>query len=174
MKIDKAITTEKNHRSILLKKHEKQKLKRIYSKAIGAIVRLASLAIATTLSAFPLVWMFLTSIKHRVDAFAKPPVFIFNPTFEAYETILGQERFINMLQNSIIVTIISTILTLTAAATASYAVAFLYFRFKASFMVGVLSTRLLPPVVLVVPLFFLIIAFISFFSSFSSITSYLE
>lgn len=123
---------------------------------LSSVPRVVFLLVVTTLSAFPLIWMFLTSIKYEVDAFAMPPVFIFTPTLEAYEQIISQARFLSMLKNSISVTACSTIITLIAAALASYAVTYLPIRGKQVFLVSVLSTRLLPPIVLVVPLYLII------------------
>ena len=127
-----------------------------FPNLINTIFRVTFLIFCTGLSAFPLVWMFLTSIKYRVDAFAIPPVFIFTPTIEAYEQIIAEQRFLNMLQNSINVTLLSTFITIIAAAMAAYAVTFLPIRGKNVFLISVLATRLLPPVVLVVPLYFIV------------------
>jgi len=42
---------------------------------------------------FPLVWLFLTSIKPGSETFTYPPTFIFEPTLDSYSQVFGQSDF---------------------------------------------------------------------------------
>jgi len=48
------------------------------------IIRTVILILFLFFTIFPLLWIFLTSLKGRLDIFAIPPRFIFTPTFENY------------------------------------------------------------------------------------------
>jgi ABC-type glycerol-3-phosphate transport system permease component len=134
---------------------DQRKYGRFIGNLPGAMLRVTVLVIAATLSLFPLIWMLLTSIKQRVDAFAIPPVLIFTPTLEAYQTTIGSERFLLMMRNSVLITLMATLLTIGIASIAAYPVVFQPIRGKSALLGGILSTRMLPPVVLVIPVFFL-------------------
>jgi ABC-type glycerol-3-phosphate transport system permease component len=111
---------------------------------------------ATALFVFPLAWMFLTSVKPRVDVFAKPPVFIFTPTFDNYSRVLDSEFMLQLL-NSAIIAGISTAFSLTLGALAAYGFS-RYGRFKRAdnLLFWILSLRMLPPIAVVVPFYILL------------------
>ncbi|HEY0200631.1 MAG TPA: carbohydrate ABC transporter permease, partial [Burkholderiaceae bacterium] len=41
---------------------------------------------------FPIYWLFNTSLKSTVDAIARPPTFLFNPTLGNYVEVLGDAK----------------------------------------------------------------------------------
>ena len=45
------------------------------------------IAILLIITLFPLVWLFLSSLKTRLDMFAVPPKFFFSPTLAAYKRL---------------------------------------------------------------------------------------
>lgn len=105
-------------------------------------------------SLFPIGFMVLSSLKPAREIFAVPPSFAFAPTVEHYLALAARwPDFFRGLGNSLIVATGATLLTVLVSTMAGYA----YSRFRspamtrsASFLVAV---RLLPPVVLVLPLF---------------------
>lgn len=104
----------------------------------------------------PLLWMFLTSLKSGMDAFTYPPKFVFTPTLEHYIELLttaSQVSILNSFRNSVIVTVVTTLLTLTLACVAAYSLARLRPRGAGALTVFIIGIRMLPPIVLVVPIF---------------------
>ena len=103
----------------------------------------------------PYVWLVLTSFKDRVDAFAIPPKILFTPTLDNYTTAFGQKGFTQNLVNSAIVATLSTVVALVVGVPAAYSLARFKVRGNRVFMMALLAARLLPAIVLAVPLFIL-------------------
>jgi multiple sugar transport system permease protein len=115
------------------------------------VAALAALAFAVT----PLVWMLLTSVKSNreitQDASLFPEVF----TTENYVSLFNGREFASYLTNSVVVTGLSVLIALALGTMAAYVLA----RFRLPFNLhryvgfGLLMVRLLPPVVIIIPLF---------------------
>ena len=84
------------------------------------ILRAAFLTVVLVFVVFPLVWLAIGSLKTRHDALAMPPEIIFQPTFEAYQKIVGG-GFLNAFGNSITIAITNVILALVLGTPAAYA-----------------------------------------------------
>ncbi len=121
-----------------------------------AVVASYLVLIAAMLTAlFPLFWIFSTSIKSRVDAFANPPRFVsFDATAKNYRQLLGDDDFTRVLWNSVQITVASTLLCTTIAAFAAYALA-RHRRFpgRRPFEATLILVRALPGIILMVPMF---------------------
>lgn len=81
------------------------------------------LVVFAAYSAFPFAWTFLTSIKHPVDAFALPPVWLFDPTFAHYAELWLERGFASYLWNTAIVTAGTVVISISIGAVAGYALA---------------------------------------------------
>src|SRR5437879_3937095 len=103
----------------------------------------------------PYIWLVLTSFKDRVDAFAIPPKIFFTPTLDNYQVAFGQKGFTQNLLNSTIVSSLSTVLALIVGVPAAYSLARFKMRGSTGFMMFLLAARMLPAIVLAVPLFIL-------------------
>ena len=108
----------------------------------------------------PLIWIFLTSFKNDLDTLAYPPLFIFKPTFKNYLDLLVRglrsESGGSMLKpfwNSAVVTVSSTAISLAIACLAGYSLARLRPKGGNILMLAILGARMLPPIVLVIPVF---------------------
>ena len=64
---------------------------------------------------FPVFWIGLLSLKDEIQAFANPPLFIFEPTFTNYYDLFFEENFGKFLLNSIIVAVSSAVFCLRQA-----------------------------------------------------------
>ncbi|WP_134494793.1 carbohydrate ABC transporter permease [Microvirga pakistanensis] len=105
---------------------------------------------------FPLAWIILTSVKPANIAVSYPPRFFFTPTLEHYGLLLsgsGGEVLGKAFINSILTTGISMIVTLLVACPAAYSLSRLKPAGGAAIVVFIIGVRMLPPIVLVVPLF---------------------
>lgn len=121
-------------------------------RAFTVAVVLAVLVIALT----PYLWMFLTSIKTRIDALSGTPVWWFKPTFEHYpDVFLGEKHFLPLVWNSMIVASVTTLVSLALGAPAAYVFARHNFPGKEDLYFFFLTTRMAPPISVVVPMFLL-------------------
>ena len=108
-------------------------------------------AIAFTL--LPITWLFMLSIKSKGETFTKPPKWIFDPTINNYIKLWDNDLFKDTFFNSIYITIISIVLSVTIALFAAYALKVYKIRFKTAFMQWLLLAYMLPEFLFVLPMF---------------------
>jgi multiple sugar transport system permease protein len=113
----------------------------------------ALVVVTMVLFMFPLVWLFLTSIKQPQDTFAYPPVFIFPPTPDNYTQVFAQSDFPKYLMNSVIVGTLATVVALTLGLPAAYALARLRVRGRGAWRAVALIPQMLPAIVVVIPVY---------------------
>ncbi len=113
----------------------------------------ALLIILAAIIIFPGYMMVLTSLKRQVVIMSKNPVWFFAPTLSNYEQILVQENFLRHLISSVYVGLASTLLTLFISSWAAYAIARMRFPGRGLMANTTLIIRMVPPVVLTVPIF---------------------
>ncbi|NOY44932.1 MAG: carbohydrate ABC transporter permease [Deltaproteobacteria bacterium] len=117
----------------------------------------AVLALVTAAVAFPFYWMALSSTKTFAELFALPPRFWpRHPTLAAYRDVLFTQGFLRYLANSLVVAGATVGLDLAIAAPGAYALARLRFRFRRLGGLALGLIYLIPPILLVVPLFALL------------------
>ncbi len=102
---------------------------------------------------FPIFWMVLTSFKTEADAFTFPPPLFFKPTLEQYEVALGASGYFHYLLNTIIITAASALIALLLGVPAAYKLAFYPTKRSNFTLMWVMSTRMLPAVGVIVPLY---------------------
>lgn len=118
----------------------------------------AGMVLVLTLYLLPMYWIAATSLKPYALVNAVPPRFIFPPTLASYSDLVRPESsdaaaFPGQLFGSLAVAVTSTALAVGMGTLAAYA--FSRFRIKArnDALFFILSTRMLPPVVIVVPVY---------------------
>jgi multiple sugar transport system permease protein len=100
----------------------------------------------------PYLWIFLTALKLPVDAAAVPPM-IFSPiTFKNFGALV-EGPFAKSLVASVIITLLTTAATLLLGVPAGYAFARGKFRGRGFFAAWLLLSRMVPPVIFIIPLF---------------------
>jgi len=99
---------------------------------------------------FPILYMILTSFKPETQVI--PPRFIFTPTLENYRQVLNPD-ILNYLKNSALVSVITTIACIVVGIPASYAIVFGKLKKPDNLFFWFLSTTLLPPVSVVIPVY---------------------
>jgi ABC-type glycerol-3-phosphate transport system permease component len=102
----------------------------------------------------PLLWVFLSAFKTRLEIFTLPPVLVpsrFN--LDNFERVLSANT--PFLMNSVIVTASTTVVVMAIAIPASFALAVFDYRRKRDIEIWVLSTRMMPPIAAAVALFIL-------------------
>ena len=104
---------------------------------------------------FPLAWMIMGAFKSQADLLSPSPVWFFTPTLEHWHFILDNWNVERHLVNSLIVSVMTTVLTLTLGLPAAYALARFPIRGKDAITFEILSLKMIPPIAAVVPLFVL-------------------
>lgn len=104
---------------------------------------------------FPIFWMFVTSFKTEVAAVATPPQIFFQPTLENYAAVQDRAAYFNYAWNSITVSVGATVLALGLGVPAAYAMAFFPTQRTKGTLLWMLSTKMLPPVGVLVPIYIL-------------------
>ena len=108
---------------------------------------------------FPIVWMFVTSIKSNSEIFAVPQTFIPRQgTTEAYNTVFHSSTRLRFFLNSFIVSSAVTIATLVVSILAGYAFSRYEFPGKKLVNMFVINTQAVPPIALMIPFFGMIVA----------------
>lgn len=104
---------------------------------------------------FPIFWMFLTGFKSEITAVATPPALLFQPTLENYTAVLRRADYVQFALNSIVVSLGATLLALAVAIPAAYAMAFFPSKRTKDLLLWMLSTRMLPAVGVLLPIYLL-------------------
>ena len=100
----------------------------------------------------PILWTIRTSFATDVIAYEIPPRWFFKPTLKNYVEIFVDNNFARHFKNSFLVAISSTLISIPLASFAGYAFA-KYNTGGNKLKFIVIATQMLPPIVLVIPLF---------------------
>lgn len=113
------------------------------------------LFVVLVFSLFPIYWIVITSLKTPVENISRiPTLFPQKISFENY-TALFNGGYLKHVWNSIFVTASATIISLLLAFLAAYALARhrFFFHLNTLFLIWIILSKMLPPVVLAVPLY---------------------
>ncbi len=122
----------------------------------GAAVNLL-VVLLLILFLFPILWIVTTAFKTRSDAFTMPPVFLFTPTLKNFIDAFGPDSVFPLsATNSLLVATSSSVLALVLGVPAAYALSRFKIGHKSDILFWILSTRMLPPVGMAVPLFLIV------------------
>ena len=108
---------------------------------------------AVCFTLLPIIWLFMLSIKSKGETFTKPPKLVFDPTVNNYINLWDNDLFKDTFFNSIFITLISIILSITIALFAAYSLKRYQIRFKTAFMQWLLLAYMLPEFLFVLPMF---------------------
>ncbi|MDQ0851701.1 ABC-type glycerol-3-phosphate transport system permease component [Arthrobacter sp. B3I9] len=116
-------------------------------------VRAAVAVICTFLFIAPVLWMVTTAFKTGNQAFSGEIQWFFTPTLENFAEVLGGTRLTYALINSLQVSVISSIVAILLASGIAYPLARYEFRGRDQIAGTILSLRIVPPIVTIIPLF---------------------
>ena len=126
---------------------------RLVPALLKQALRLAfSLAVA-----YPLYYMVITSLKSRKDwlsnQFGLPRTISLDNLAQA----MSQGRLLVWFRNSVLVTVVAILVSTLLAALAAFAIVRMRFRGRSAYLNAMISLMVIPPAVLVVPLFGLVV-----------------
>ena len=117
-------------------------------------VRLFFLGLVLLWSGLPILLVALASLKPSRDVFEFPPRFLFVPTFENYVALFQKwPAFFPALLNSLIIATGSTLFTVAVCTLGGYAYARFRSRLLATSAFFMIFIRMLPPIIITLPLF---------------------
>jgi sorbitol/mannitol transport system permease protein len=117
------------------------------------ITTLAAWGVALTIF-FPVLWMILTSFKTEASAVASPPeLFTASWTLENYAEVWARSDYPRFFWNSVVISIGSTLLGLAIAIPAAWSMAFVPGRKTKDLLMWMLSTKMMPAVAVLIPLY---------------------
>ncbi|KQV37058.1 MULTISPECIES: carbohydrate ABC transporter permease [unclassified Rhizobium] len=110
---------------------------------------------AVLLLVFPIIWMLLTSFKTEIDAISPEASLIFQPTLDNYRAVLGRSNYWMFALNSVGISAAATFLALLIGFPAAYSMAFHPTERTKGTLLWLLSTKMMPPVGVLVPIYIL-------------------
>lgn len=123
-------------------------------RPIGKVARTAGVVVVLGIVLSPLLWVFLTSFKD-FKSIMIGKMFIFQPLLDNYAHMLGQEDFLKMLMNSLVVAVSTTFIAVAVGSLAAYEIV----RYRLignlnGFILGwLLLIRMIFPITLAIPLY---------------------
>lgn len=103
---------------------------------------------------FPILWTILTSFKPEAQAVASPPIFVgFDWTSQNYVDVNEQRDYFRYFWNSVVIAVGSTLLGLLIAVPAAWSMAFVPGRKTKDLLMWMLSTKMMPAVGVLVPIY---------------------
>jgi multiple sugar transport system permease protein len=130
----------------------------VRSQAVRRAENFVTYAVALTFAGFcllPLIWLALTSLKPESDIITSRGV-VYIPSkliIDNYIAIWQQTDFPTLFRNSLVTTLVTVALSVSAGTIAAYAFARQDFRGRREMLLGLLLLRMFPAVVKVIPLF---------------------
>jgi len=109
--------------------------------------------VAALLFFFPIFWIVLTGFKIEAQAIAIPPLLFFEPTLENFTETQARTNYTKFAINSVITSFGATLLALVIAIPSAYAMAFNTGRWTKDILMWMLSTKMLPAVGVLMPIY---------------------
>lgn len=119
------------------------------------LLRTASAWAITLLLFFPLGWLVLTAFKTELQAISVPPLWWFTPTLDNFREVQERSDYLLYARNSLITSVLSTLIGLMIATPAAYSMAFFKSRHTKNLLMWMLSTKMMPAVGALVPIYVL-------------------
>jgi len=102
---------------------------------------------------FPILWTALTAFKTEQQAYS--PSILFAPTLDSFREVFARSNYVSFAVNSIVLSLGSTMLCFLLAIPAAYRMAFFSTRRTQFTLVWMLSTKMMPSVGVLVPVYLL-------------------
>jgi len=120
------------------------------------LIILIILGLALVYFLFPIYFIVSTAFKERVLAFSYPPQWVFKPTLTNFRVVLAKVEFTKAFLNSVVVALSSVFIAMILGVPAGYALARYRFKSKKNVIMWILSTRMAPPIVIIIPFFVIV------------------
>ena len=125
-------------------------------RGLGLALRLAAAIAVTALFLFPIYWLAIISFKTPDEIFAYPPVWWPEQVQFANYAVLFRDGDAVTVWNSLVIASVSTVIAMVLGTMCAYSIA----RFRTGgqfFAEWILSNRMIPPIVIVFPIFLMFV-----------------
>ncbi|HPE24117.1 carbohydrate ABC transporter permease [Albidovulum sp.] len=128
------------------------------ARAVSNKTKTINTVIAGTLGVlmfFPILWIIILSFKTEEDAVRAPLEVLFQSgwTTDNFSTVQARSDYFRHFSNSVIISLGSTLLGLVVAIPAAWSMAFVPARRTKDVLMWMLSTKMMPPVGVLVPIY---------------------
>lgn len=120
---------------------------------IALAIRTAGAWFVALLLFFPILFMVVTSFKTELQAIAVPSVWFFTPTLDNFTHVQERSDYFLYAKNSLITSVLSTVIGLAIAAPAAYSMAFFPTKKTKNLLMWMLSTKMMPAVGALLPIY---------------------
>jgi multiple sugar transport system permease protein len=127
-----------------------------FENHIIRILRILGIAVFILMVAFPFYWMVVSSLKPLEEILSNPGdlgLDLKAINFDAYREVLFEHGFITYISNSVYVSVITVLFSVTLATIGGYAVTRLRFGGQKLMSTSILLVYMFPAIVLVIPLY---------------------
>ena len=127
-------------------------------RRLGRTISYVVLALIAIVGIAPFVYLLILSFKSRIDVLTDPPTLHFDwaQIKSNYGNVIHDQGYLTFIENSAIVTGVSTVIALGLGVPAAYAFSRLRFRGSDTWASTILSFRFMPPVAVAIPIFLMI------------------
>lgn len=130
------------------------------ARAVSNRTKIFNTAIAGTLGLllfFPILWIVILSFKTEENAIRAPLEILFGSgwTMDSFSAVQARSDYFKHFSNSVIISLGSTFLGLLIAVPAAWSMAFVPSKHTKNILMWMLSTKMLPPVGVLVPIYLL-------------------
>ncbi|MDR5812537.1 carbohydrate ABC transporter permease [Caballeronia sp. LZ043] len=109
--------------------------------------------IASILLFFPIFWMTITAFKTEQQAYSSS--LFFTPTLDSFREVFARSNYFGFAWNSVLISVGVTVICLLLAVPCAYAMAFFPTRKTQKVLLWMLSTKMMPSVGVLVPIYLL-------------------
>lgn len=122
------------------------------TRYIGNFFSHIYLIILTIISIFPLIWIILSSIKGKGELTGNPTALIPKTfTLEYFRHVIVDLGFFRNIQNSILISLVTTVIAITISALAAYGIVRFFPKLGAIMSKMLVTTYIFPPILLAIP-----------------------
>ncbi|MCU1580091.1 MAG: sugar transporter, permease protein [Rhodoglobus sp.] len=123
------------------------------ARLIGFILLHVVIIVGALIMFFPFLWTIITSITPGASLTNSPALIPANPSLDAYARLFAERPFAQVVLNSLLLAVVTTVVQLVTSSTAAYAFSRMPFRGRGVVFAVYLATMMIPLQVLIVPLF---------------------
>jgi len=133
---------------------DKRRMGAAAQNRLGNVIVFLILAVGSLAMLAPLLWMFTTALKTKVEVFALPPVWIPDPPqWNTFVRMWSEAPIASGIMNSLIVALTVTVVGSVTSALAAFALAKMRLPYKNAIFLGLLTGLMVPYPTIMIPQF---------------------
>ncbi|MBF0715380.1 carbohydrate ABC transporter permease [Gemelliphila palaticanis] len=119
---------------------------------IWSLISHIFLSVSTVIAIFPLIWIFLSSVKGKGELTSNPTSFWPKTlTLDYFKHVIYDLNFIANIKNSLLVSLVTTVIAITISAMAAYGIVRFFPKLGDVMSRLLITTYIFPPILLAIP-----------------------